>query len=138
MFFNCIKHVRSPGVSDAVSSPTAILIKISSQAFFAASRTLTSNCRKELSQKVWRILSPSMRNGKTSSAGCRFELRLALLEDLVSRRFVKGHIVHGMPEPGKRIVHLAPCPALVAERTMLFDTVPGIIGQLSGKIHLRW
>src|SRR6516225_8291704 len=53
-----------------------------------------------------------------------------LIEDLVSGRFVVGNLVHRMPQSGESQVHPASGAALIAQRTMLGDRVPRIIGKL--------
>ncbi len=59
-----------------------------------------------------------------------------LLEDLVSRRLVMWYRVHGMPQLGKSPVHPVASTALIAQRTMLGNAVPRIVGKLLVELHL--
>src|SRR5262245_12153455 len=61
---------------------------------------------------------------------------MVLVEDLVSRRLVVRDPVHRVAELRELPVHPPPGPALVAERPVLGDAVPGVVGEPLAELDL--
>ena len=59
-----------------------------------------------------------------------------LVEYLITRWLVMRHLVHVMPQLRQLVIHPLPGTALITQRTMLGDSMPGVIGELPGEFHL--
>src|SRR6266404_1925758 len=57
---------------------------------------------------------------------------------LIARRFVVRNSVHFVPEFRERKIHTLASAALIAERPMLGNAVPGIVGELLFEVDLCW
>ena len=60
----------------------------------------------------------------------------ALIKSFVPGRLKMRHSIHLVAQLRQRKVHAAACTALIAQRAVFGNAVPGVVGKTLGKIHL--
>src|SRR5262249_19506229 len=123
--------------------------RVSSSSSTNRAKCTFSNCPRGTSgfagsiQPGAAVIESSRRRSSASRAGVTVARTMnvdcgvmVLVEDLVSRRLEVRDLVHRVAQLRQLPVHPPPGPALVAERAVLGDAVPGVVGEPLAELDL--